>query len=92
MPEQTAEVVVYRTQGCPFCIAAAKFLDDRDVTYREVHLDDHANRRAVTSEILPGHDTVPLVVIGGKPVGGFMELRALDARGGLDPLLAGNAS
>ena len=81
MANQTAEVLLYRTQFCPYCVAAAELLDAREIQYREVPLDGHSNRQEVTSEILPGHTTVPLVVIDGKPVGGFTELRDLDASG-----------
>ena len=80
-------VTVYRTRMCPFCIAAAQFLTDRGVTMNEIYLDDHADRRSVTRAILPGHDTVPLVVIDDQPIGGFDALRALDASGELERLL-----
>jgi glutaredoxin 3 len=36
---------------------------------------------------VPGARTVPQVIVGGKPLGGFDDISALDSRGGLDPLL-----
>ena len=37
---------------------------------------------------LTGRRTVPQIFIGERHIGGFDDLAALDARGGLDPLLA----
>jgi len=36
---------------------------------------------------LTGRRTVPQIFIGDRHIGGFDDLAALDARGGLDPLL-----
>lgn len=77
------KIVVYRTAHCPFCIAAHDLLEARGLDFEEVALDQEPDRRAFTSSILPGHNTVPLVVIGDKPIGGFQELRAMEASGGL---------
>ena len=45
------------------------------------------SRRGFVDQILPGHSTVPLVLIDGKPVGGYEELMALEASGELDRML-----
>ena len=82
-------VTVYRTRPCPFCIAAEQLLRDRGVPFEEVYLDDHPNRRAFTANLKPGHYTVPLVMRGDEPIGGFDDLRALDVRGCLKAELAG---
>jgi len=78
-----SEILVYRTRSCPFCVAAEQLLRSRGAVFEEVFLDDHPDRRAATAAILPGHYTVPLVVIDGEPLGGFTELQKLDAQGGL---------
>lgn len=87
MPEQTAQVTVYRTRYCPFCVAAVRLLEQLDIRYDEVSLDDHPDRRAATHEILPGHQTVPLVVIGNEPIGGYNELATLHDEGRLAALV-----
>ena len=89
MPRQTATVRVYRTAYCPFCIAAVELLDQLGIDYEEIALDQHPDRRRVTSEIKPGHTTVPLVVVDDEPVGGYQELTALHQRGGLEPMVFG---
>lgn len=83
-------ITVYRTRGCPFCVMVAELLKQLDVEFEEVFLDDRPDRQKVTSDILPGHHTVPLVVVDGEPIGGFDELRQLQAAGRLEGLLRGD--
>ena len=81
-------VLVYKTQTCPYCVAAVRFLRDvKGVTPTEVDLtDDDAGRDALIKR--SGRRTVPQIYIAGTHVGGYDDLRALDRAGGLDPLLA----
>lgn len=88
-PTNRQTVTMYRTRSCPFCIMAAEFLDELDITYTEVSLDSHPDRWAATAAVLPGHHTVPLVVIGDRPIGGFDALRSLHAQGDLMDLIEG---
>ena len=82
----TAKIQVYLTTTCPFCVAATQLLRDRGLDYEPIVLDQHPDRRGATDAILPGHKTVPLVVIDGKPIGGFRELTTLDESGELQRL------
>lgn len=86
-----APVLVYRTRYCPFCVAAERFLRSHDIEFEEVSLDDHPDRRGFTASIMPGHATVPLILIGDRPIGGYRELLDLDATGELDKLLTSEA-
>ncbi|MCA8941419.1 MAG: glutaredoxin 3 [Planctomycetes bacterium] len=83
MTERTERVVVYRTSLCPFCVAAEQLLDALGIPAQQIYLDDHPDRRGFTSSILPGHRTVPLVIIDDRAIGGYQELRALAERGEL---------
>lgn len=78
---------MYRTQACPYCVAAEALLVGKGVALEQVFLDDHPDRRSFLLGLKPGHRTVPLVVIDGTAVGGFDDLEALDAAGRLDALL-----
>lgn len=78
---------MYRTSGCPYCVAAERLLRAKNVEFDQVLLDDHPDRRGFTASILPGHYSVPLVVIDEKPVGGFDDLQALESRGALDEVI-----
>ena len=82
--QQTAKITMYRTRGCPFCIAAEDLLEARGLVFDQVYLDDHPDRSAFTAAILPGHGTVPLIVLDDDPLGGFDRLRELDAQGELE--------
>jgi glutaredoxin 3 len=85
-------IVIYRTVSCPFCVAAEELLRRKGAAFEQVYLDDHPDRRAFTRRLKPGHDTVPLVVVDGQPLGGFDALQALDARGELDAILRGGGT
>ena len=81
------KIVMYRTASCPFCIRAEQLLDEKGVAFEQVYLDDHPDRRGFTSELKPGHRTVPLVVVDGEAIGGLDELAALERAGKLDETL-----
>ena len=82
-----ATIQMYRTRGCPFCIMAAEWFQDRNLEVEEIYLDDHPNRQDVTSTLKAGHTTVPLIVIAGQPLGGLDDLRQAEDRGELSALL-----
>ena len=83
-----AEIVLYTTQSCPYCVAAKRFLKEaKKVPFREVDLSsDNAGRMALVAKT--GLRTVPQIFVGETHIGGYDDMRALDAKGGLDPLLA----
>ncbi len=86
-----AQVKVYRTRYCPFCVAAERFLQSRDIDFEEVYLDDHPDRHSFTESLMPGHGTVPLILIDDHPIGGYRELLDLDGSGELKKLLTAGA-
>ncbi len=86
----TAEVLMYSTAVCPYCIRAESFLKARGVTeIAKVRVDLEPARRVEMME-RTGRRTVPQIYIGGRHVGGYEDLVALERAGKLDPLLAGN--
>ena len=62
-------------------------LQKKGVSYAEVDVVREPSRRA-EMERRSGRRTVPQIFIDGRHVGGCDDLHALDAKGGLDPLLA----
>jgi glutaredoxin 3 len=81
-----AEVIVYTTGVCPFCVRAKRLLDHKGVAYVEVDVgSDLELRDKMVAE--SGRRTVPQIFIDGQPIGGFEELQALEGRGELDPML-----
>ena len=87
--DQTApdRVVIYMTDWCAYCMAAKRFL--RDVKGVEPVLVDLTGDHEARVELArwTGLRTVPQIFIGKTHVGGYDEMRSLDRRGGLDPLL-----
>ncbi len=82
-----APVVIYSTQWCPYCTMAKRYLDGKGVAWREVDLT-HDMVALELVKAKTGHQTVPLIFVNDTFVGGFTDLRDLDLRGGLAPLLA----
>ena len=84
-----AAVRMYTTQVCPYCVRAKALLKQRGVEQiNEIRIDLDAEQRQKMMEIT-GRRTVPQIFIGETHVGGCDELIALDQRGGLLPMLAG---
>lgn len=84
-----ANVLIYSTSHCPFCIRAKRLLNERGVSdFREIMIDAQPEQREHMIA-LTGRRTVPQVFIGGQHVGGYDDLAALDRRGELRPMLEG---
>ena len=77
-----AEVTVYTTKVCPYCIAAKRLLGARSVPYKEIDVTGDDAKRAWLVEAT-GRRTVPQIFIGSEPIGGFDDLSALDKSGAL---------
>jgi glutaredoxin 3 len=80
---------MYTTAVCPYCIRAKQILQSKGVeSIEEVRIDfDVAAREHMMKTT--GRRTVPQIFIGETHVGGCDDLMALDAKGGLLPLLQG---
>lgn len=86
-----ADISMYCTAVCPYCVAAERLLRNKGVGHIDkIRVDVQPARRAEMME-RTGRRTVPQIYIGDLHVGGFDELAALDAAGGLDPLLRDEA-
>ena len=83
-----ADVVIYTKPGCPYCIRAMALLDRKGAAYTEIVASNDPALKAEMVEKSGGKATFPQIFIDGKHVGGCDDIHALDARGGLDPLLA----
>jgi len=81
------DVTVYSADWCPFCSRAKALLDQRGIPFEEVNVDRIPGFREKLVE-MTGRMTVPQIMIGGEPIGGFDDLSALDRSGELQRLLA----
>ncbi len=84
-------VLMYTTAVCPYCIRAKQLLKARGVeVIEEVRVDLNPTRRDEMMQ-KTNRRTVPQIFIGETHVGGCDDLMALDAQGGLRPLLEAQA-
>ena len=83
-----AEVTIYSTIVCPYCVRAKQLLERKDVAYKEINLSNEAPEARVELMQRTNHRTVPQIFIGEQFIGGFDQLYALEREGKLDELLA----
>jgi glutaredoxin 3 len=80
-------VKMYTTAVCPYCVRATQILKAKGVAdIEEIRVDQLPEAREHMMNIT-GRRTVPQIFIGETHVGGCDDLMALDAKGGLMPLL-----
>lgn len=80
-------VTMYTTAVCPYCVQAKRILQSNGVAHiEEIRVDSQPDERMKMME-RTGRRTVPQIYIGSTHVGGCDDLMALDAQGGLMPLL-----
>lgn len=80
-------VKMYTTAVCHYCMRDKQFLKSKGVEQiEEVRVDADPQAREQMMAVT-GRRTVPQIFIGSTHVGGHDDLIALDAQGGLAPLL-----
>ncbi len=81
-------VKLYTKSACPYCVRAKDLFTRLGVPFEEISVDGND---ALREEIRERYDwpTVPVVVIGGRCVGGYTDVARLDASGELAKLLRG---
>ena len=85
-----AEVTIYTTMVCAYCVAAKRLLKQKGVEFDEVDVTRDFDKRRWLVEVT-GQRTVPQIFIHGRPYGGYTDIAALDRQGKLDDILAGAA-
>lgn len=82
-----AEITIYTTAYCPYCIRAKQLLERKGAAYREIDVGRDPGLRAEMQH-RSQQRTVPQIWIGTRHIGGCDDLYALERAGRLDPLLA----
>ena len=83
-----AKVEVYTKAWCPYCVRAMKLLESKGIEPIEYDVTMGGPKKAEMIDRSGGRMTMPQIFIDEKHIGGSDDLAALEARGGLDPLLA----
>jgi glutaredoxin 3 len=80
-------VKMFTTAVCPYCVRAKQLLKSKGVAHiEEIRIDLDPVQRELMMQST-GRRTVPQIYVGETHVGGCDDLMALDAKGGLLPLL-----
>jgi glutaredoxin 3 len=81
-----ADVKIYVTDYCPYCVRAKGLLNRKKIPFTEINVEgDDAKRAWLVSATK--QRTVPQIFIDDRPIGGCDDLHALDRSGQLDKLL-----
>jgi len=75
-------VTVFGTTGCPFCAKAGSFLAERNIPFQVVDLQPGSTAWLEMRQ-KTGSETLPQIVIGTEPIGGYGDLVALETTGEL---------
>jgi glutaredoxin 3 len=81
-------ITIYTKTSCPYCHSAKALLRKKNAPFDEISVDGDRDAQAAMAAKAGGQWTVPQIFIGERHVGGSDDIHALDAAGGLDPLLA----
>ena len=82
-----ADITIYTTMFCPFCVRAKRLLASKGAAFHEIDVDVTPGGRQEMVQRAGGARTVPQIFIDERHIGGCDELYALEAQGQLDPLL-----
>ena len=74
-----AEVTIYSTQVCPYCIKAKQLLSSKGVDYKEIDISQDPALVEEAQTRSGGRRTVPQIFIGDHHVGGCDDLVVPDA-------------
>lgn len=77
-----ASVIIYSTEGCPFCSKAKSFLAEKGVVFEEIEARPRSKAWQQMRQ-KTGSGTLPQILIDGEPIGGYSDLVNLDATGRL---------
>jgi glutaredoxin 3 len=81
-----ADIELYTTDYCGYCVRAKSLLDGKRLAYREINVGRDAELR---QEMMTRSKrrSVPQIFINDESIGGYDELYALERSGQLDELL-----
>ncbi len=82
-----ATVEIYSKGWCPYCRMAKRLLEEKGQAFVEFDVELEPDKYDEMLERSQGRYTVPEIFIDGDLIGGFDDLRALEASGRLDEIL-----
>lgn len=83
-----AEIIIYTTNVCPYCIQAKNLLKQKGIeNYTEIDVSRDIAKREEMMEKSNGRRSVPQIFINDIHIGGFDDLAKKNQEGELDKLL-----
>ena len=84
---EPAQVEIYTERFGGASIRAKGMLDQKGVSYSEYIVDDDLANKGMMLKRSRGRGEVPQIFVNNNPIGGYQQLKDLEARGALDRLL-----
>jgi len=66
-------IKIFSTKWCPSCVASKRLLDEKQIKYSEIDLDEKNITREQLFKLTGGY-TVPQIVINNNNIGGYENL------------------
>ncbi len=82
-----AQITIYTTMTCPYCIRAKALLEKKKLEFTEISVDGDPKLRGELTQ-RTGRTSVPQIFIGERHVGGCDDLYELHYDGKLEQLIA----
>jgi glutaredoxin 3 len=87
--KQTAKIKMIKKDPCPFCDRAINFFKAKGVEVEVIDLTNNLDELFKWKQ-QTGWQTVPMIFIGEKFIGGYNDVKALDNDGQFDPMVFSN--
>ena len=82
-----ANIVIYSTDFCPYCVRAKSLLDILEQEYTEINLTKNPEHMTEMLAKSNGARSVPQIFINDKAIGGCDDMYALHEKDELEALL-----
>ncbi|MCC2678045.1 MAG: glutaredoxin [Pseudobdellovibrio sp.] len=84
--KQTAKIKMIKKDPCPYCDRALNFFNSKGVEVEIVDLTNNLDEVDAWKE-RTGWRTVPMIFIGDRFIGGYVDVKRLDEEGEFDKLV-----
>ena len=81
------KILIYSSLICPYCIAAKRLLENENLEYSEIIVDNNENNRKKMTKLANGKSSVPQIFFDDFHVGGFDDLKEIYDKGCLIRML-----
>jgi len=82
-----AKILIYEKTSCPYCRKAKEFFTQKKIVFEVIDVEQN---RPVFEKLMKTHnwDTVPMIFIDDKLIGGYSDLMELEKKDSLKELLS----